>query len=495
MITRYLGCDLGAESGRLMLGVLESGKLRLEEIHRFPNKPIQTESGFFWNLKELFAELERGLEKAGALKAPIAGISADSWGVDYVLYDESGAIMEPVFHYRDKRNEAGVKRALERISWEELFAETGLQFLPFNTVFQLAAEDPERLRRARRIAGIGDAFNHWLGGKLCYEESLASTTQLYDPRRGRWSEKIIRALGYPEAIFPEVVPSGAVLGELRPELASRLGSTGTAVAASCSHDTGAAVAAVPGVGTDWAYLSSGTWSLMGVELPEPVITDRCRELNFTNELGYGRSVRLLKNIIGLWIIQECRRQWARDGRDYDYAELTRMAEAEKPFAALIDPADPRYLPPGGMPERIAAACRETGQPVPETLGAIVRCVLESLALLYRRVLRQLESLLGRKIARLHIVGGGSKNELLNQFTANALQVPVLTGPAEATATGNMLVQAIALGHVESLAAARQIVRESFPIRTVEPRETAPWEEAAARFEKLFPEQGGAEPKP
>lgn len=484
MKTHYLACDLGAESGRLMLGTLEDGRLSLSEIRRFPNTPLQDGDSLQWDMPALFRELEAGLRQAGALGVPIASISTDSWGVDYLLYDEAGAVIEPTFHYRDARTAAGVERTKARIGWPEIFAETGLQFLPFNTLFQLAAEFPERLASADLILGVGDAFNHWLSGVARFEESLASTTQLYDPRTRQWSRKLLAAVGLRPEMFPAIVPSGTALGPLRPEVARAAGLAGTQVVASCSHDTGAAVAAVPGEGSDWAYLSSGTWSLMGVELSGPVITDAVREANFTNEIGFGGSVRFLKNIVGLWLVQESRRQWKRQGQDLDYASLTRLAAEAPPFTALINVADPRFIAPGDMPARIAEYCRETGQPVPATPGAVVRCVLESLALLYRRTLGQIESVTGRRVERLHIVGGGSQNTLLNQFTANALQRPVVTGPIEATAAGNILVQAIGLGHLPSLEAARAVVRRSFDLATVRPSDAGAWDAAFARFEQL-----------
>lgn len=485
MLTRYLACDLGAESGRLMLGTLEDRRLSLTELHRFTTGAKPAGDSLHWDIERLFGELRSGLRKAGALRVPIASISADSWGVDYLLYDTDGNLMQPVFHYRDPRCERGVKQTYQRISWEEIFAETGLQFLQFNTLFQLAAESPGRLGSAGRVLGIGDGFNAFLSGVAKWEESLASTTQLYEPRGRQWSTKLMDALGLRAEMFPEVVPSGTRLGALRPELAEESGLRDLAVVASCSHDTGAAVASVPAQGGEWAYLSSGTWSLMGVELAEPIITDDCRELNFTNELGYGHSVRLLKNIIGLWIVQECRREWARAGGDLDYATLARLAAEAPPFVALINPADTRFLSPGDMPAKVGAACRDAGQAAPESPGAIIRCVLESLALFYRHTLDQLGQLTGRRPDRLHIVGGGSQNGLLNQFTANALQMPVITGPVEATAAGNILVQAIAMGHLPSLEAAREVVRNSFEMETVQPADARSWGAARDRFQELL----------
>ena len=481
----YLACDLGAESGRLMLGSLDDGKLSLEEIHRFPNTPIHAGPSLRWNMAALFAELRAGLVKAGARGLSVASISTDSWGVDYLLYDHEGRLLEPTFHYRDPRCPEGVTRAYEKVSWREIFAETGIQFMPFNTIFQLAAETPERLARAHRVLGVADGFNHWLSGVARFEESLASTTQLYDPRCRSWSRRLLEALGLPPRLFPPIVPSGSRLGPLRRELALAPGFGGTEVVASCSHDTGAAVAAVPAKGGNWAYLSSGTWSLMGVERSQPILTDACRELNFTNEIGFGASVRLLKNIIGLWVVQECRREWTRGGMACDYESLTRLAAEAPPFAALFNPADPRFVSPGDMPGKIAALCLEHGQAAPANPGAFIRAALESLALLYRKTLESIAALTGQRYDRLHIVGGGSKNALLNQFTANALQIPVLAGPVEATAAGNILVQAIALGDLPSLAAARTVVEESCAVQVFEPRDAGVWQEAYARFERLL----------
>jgi rhamnulokinase len=316
------------------------------------------------------------------------------------------------------------------------------------------------------------------------EVSLASTTQLYNPHTKTWSKKLFTALKLREEMFAPICPSGTKLGPLKKNLATETGLPQIEVIATCSHDTGAAVAAVPASGENWAYLSSGTWSLMGVEWPQPVINELSRTVGFTNEIGFGDSVRLLKNIVGLWIVQECRRQWAKEGKKYDFAGLEKLAVDAPPFVSLINPDDARFLSPDNMPKKIAEFCEETGQPVPANHGAYVRCICESLALFYRVTMRRLERLSGRKIEKLHIVGGGSKDNVLNQFAANALKIPVLAGPTECTALGNILVQAIALGHVESHEAAREIVRNSFELKTFTPQDSAQWDAAALRFEKL-----------
>jgi len=508
MSTRnYLGIDLGAESGRVMLGSLAEGRLALEEIHRFANTPIRTGNSWHWDVPALWAGICAGLRLAAGRGLTIASVSVDSWGLDCVLLDARGEVIAPVFHYRDPRTERGVKALFAKVPWEAVFAETGIQFMPMNHLYHLAAESPDRLARAARIVPIGDAFNYFLGGVARAEISMASTTQLFNPRTRTWSAPLLAALGITPDKFPPLVEPGTRLACLKSEVAAETGlSTNVEVIATCTHDTGAAVAGVPvaadvrrrtsGEGADevrlltsaatpdWAYLSSGTWSLLGLELGAPILTDRCRELNFTNEIGFAGTVRLLKNIVGLWLVQECRRDWARAGRDFDYAALTQLAAEAEPFRSLINPDDARFTQADAMPERIAAYCRETRQPVPETPGQFIRCALESLALQYRRVLRQAEELSGAKIERLHIVGGGSKNALLNQFTANACGIPALAGPAEATAIGNILVQAIALGDLSSLAAGRAVVAASFPPEQFTPRDEAAWNAAWERFVKL-----------
>ncbi len=486
MTTYYLAIDLGADSGRLMLGSLAGNQLTLEDIHRFPNTPIKDNQSMYWDIDKLVAEITTGLQKAGQRNLPITSISCDSWGVDYLLFGADGAIIKPTYHYRDPRTQKGVENVKAKVSWETIFAETGIQFMALNTLYQMGAETPARLGAARQLLTIGDAVNYLLCGVAKIEESLASTTQLYNPRTRNWSKKLLEALQLPAGIFPEIVPSGTVLGPVKSEVEKQTGLKGVQVVASCSHDTGAAVAAVPASGKNWAYLSSGTWSLMGVELPNPILSDECRELNITNEIGFGGSVRLLKNIIGLWLVQECRREWARNGQQFDFATLEQMANSAPPFVSLINPADARFLSPDGMPGKIASLLQETGQPVPANPAATMRCIYESLALLYRRTLKKIEKLTGQKIERLHIVGGGSKDATLNQFTANACQIPVLAGPVEATAMGNFLVQAIAMGQFKSLEEAREMIRNSVTPRVFNPQAAKEWADAEARFDRLFP---------
>ena len=484
MPKHYLACDLGADSGRLMLGTLDEGKIILEELHRFPNGPVKTAGALHWNLDGLFAELKAGLKKAAARRLPIASLSTDSWGVDYVLYDGSGRMLPPVWHYRDARTARGVENVKARVDWPTIYAETGIQFMALNTIYQLAAEPPERLAGARQLLLIGNAFNYFCSGVAKNEVSLASTTQLYNPQTRTWSKKLFPALGLREELFAPLCPSGTRLGPLKKDLAAEAGLPPIEVIASCSHDTGSAVAAVPASGENWACLSSGTWSIMGVEWPHPVITDQGRDLGFTNEIGYGNSVRLLKNIVGLWLVQECRRQWLKEGNNTILPTLEQLAAAAPPFVSLINPNDPRFLSPDDMPEKIAGFCRETGQPVPANPAAFMRCIYESLALNYRAVLGALEQLIGKKIERLHIVGGGSQATTAQSICRQRAEDSRAGRPTECTALGNILVQAITLGHLPSLAAAREVVRNSFALKTVTPQDAAPWDAAAERFEKL-----------
>ncbi len=474
--TICLACDLGAESGRVMRGVLDAGRLTMEEVHRFPTGGIAIGDSLRWDLPRILDELRTGIRKAAAQGA-IDGISTDSWGVDYVLLNSLDPVLSLPYHYRDKRNDTAFQRVFLLVPRDQVYRETGIQSMGFNTLFQLqwdATRRPGLVALADRFLLIADWCNWAFSGVGVAEESLASTGQLYSPHTRQWSADIIRKVGLPERIFPQVVPSGSVLGPALPEL----GAGDAKVIATCSHDTGAAVAAVPAEGEGWAYLSCGTWSLLGVETPEPICSAEALAENYTNELGLGGSVRFLKNIVGLWIVQECRRSWQAAGQDLSYDELTRLASEAKPLVSLIDPTDPRFAAPGDMPQKIAAYCRETGQSVPDGVGATVRCALESLAVTYRRSLDTLERLTGQKLSRLHIVGGGSKNRLLMQMAADATGRPVIAGPVEATAIGNLLIQALALGHIKDHAELRAIVRRSFPVEVFQPHDHAAWQAAS-----------------
>lgn len=484
MQRHYLACDLGAESGRLIHGTIEDQQLKLGEIHRFPNQPLRPGDSIHWNISKLFEELRTGLRLASQRGVSFSSISCDSWGVDYLLFDQKNQLIEPTYHYRDPRTAQGMKNAFAKTDWPTIFSETGIQLMPLNSLFQLAAEKPERLKTASRILGVGDGFNFMLGGAPVAEVSLASTFQLYNPVSEQWSQKLVNDIGLPANILPPIVKSGTPIGSLSKPLEQETGLSSLRIIATCSHDTGAAVAAVPAQGRNWAFLSSGTWSLMGLERSEPILSTTCRELNFTNEIGYGDSVRLLKNISGLWLLQESKRAWAAQGDSFDYQELTQLAAEAPSFRSLIDPTDERFLAPKNMPEAIRAFCRETQQPLPDSVGAIARCVLESLALLYRQTLDDLQALTGDPIESLHIVGGGTKNALLNQFAANAIKKQVITGPVEATAAGNIIIQALAQGHLSSLADARALVRASHSLKSFEPEEAADWDKAYQAFQKF-----------
>ncbi len=483
----YIACDLGAESGRVILGRLDSGRLALEEIHRFPNGATNVLGSLRWDLLRIFDELKAGLKKIGARRdATVASLSVDSWGVDYALFSEGQPLLGIPYHYRDARTEGPYARVMQSALPEKIFRETGIQFMAINTLYHFMAENEDGLfEMAGQFLNIADYLQYLFSGVARAEESLASTTQMYNPATRSWSAALIDEFRLPAPVFPTLVPSGTTLGPLLPEIAAETGLGGVDVIATCSHDTGAAVAAVPAQGgEDWAYLSSGTWSLIGVELPAPLISEKVRAHNYTNEAGHGGTTRFLKNIAGLWILQECRRAWVAEGGDFDYAALNLLAVEAEPLRSLINPFAERFVKPGGMPRKVAGYCKETAQPEPETPGQFTRCIFESLALAYRQCLDEIEMLTGRNIRTLHIIGGGSQSALLNQYAASAAGRTVLAGPVEATAIGNLLLQAIALGHLSSLDALRQTVRASFPVQTFEPLDPDLWKAARARFAGL-----------
>lgn len=492
MPLNILALDLGAESGRAILGRLDDGRLEMKEIHRFPNGPLRLPEktacgyGLHWDALGLFKELKIGLgrarEEVGASGVASAGL--DTWGVDFGLLDAQGTLLGHPYHYRDSRTDGMVERAFEIAGKEAIFAATGIQFMQLNSLFQLLAMrlgGAPALDAAHTFLTMPDLFNYWLTGRHVSEFSIATTTQCYDPQTRDWARPLLDKLGIPPRIFPEIVPPGTVLGELLPWVAEETGLKGLKLIAPATHDTGSAVAAVPADGRNFAYLSSGTWSLLGAELPAPVINAQSLDLNVTNEGGVGGTIRFLKNIIGLWIVQECRRTWQLQGESLSYDDITRLASEAAPFRSLIDPDWPEFLKPGDMPARMVEFCRLTRQPIPETRGQFIRCALESLALKYRKTLESLEGVLGCRLDPLHIVGGGTKNKLLNQFAANAVARRVVTGPVEATAIGNILVQAVALGELSSLEEARVVVRRSFDVAVYEPQETDRWAEAYARW--------------
>jgi rhamnulokinase len=491
--TDYLALDLGAESGRGLIGRFDGDRLSLEEVHRFPNGPVRMLDSLHWDVPRLFDEMKTALRKAAISHPGLDGVGVDTWGVDFGLVGRNDTLLGNPVHYRDPRTDGMMDHAFSLVARERIYEITGLQFLPINTLYQLLALKTSQsplLDVAETMLMIPDLFGWLLTGRRAGERTDASTTQLLDPRDGTWSDELCRTLGLPRSILPPLIDPGTELGPLRKSVADELGiSHPITVLVPGTHDTASAVAAVPTKGTgtnppDWCYISSGTWSLLGVEVPHPVINEATLRSNFTNEGGVVGTTRLLKNIMGLWLIQECRRTWARAGNEFSYDELIARARAARPFATLVEPDDASFLAPGDMPARIAAFATRTGQPIPGDEGAFVRCALESLALKYRWTIRRLEAILGTTIRTVHVVGGGSRNALLCQFTADACGIPVHAGPVEATAAGNVLLQALARGKIGTLADARAIVGASFPVDVYEPRDVAAWDDAYARFETL-----------
>jgi rhamnulokinase len=485
---KLLAFDLGAESGRGLLGLFDGEKLGLDVIHRFPNGPVQTLDTMHWDVLRLFSEMQAAMRKAAAEHGDIAGIGVDTWGVDFALLGRDGHLLGNPRHYRDPHTENILDEAFRKVPKLDVFRQTGIQFMRFNTIFQLLALARDRsplLDAAQTLLFMPDLFHYWFTGIKANEYTDASTGQMLDPFTRGWARDLIRAFGLPERILGTLVQPGTVLGPLRTTVASATGLSPVPVIAPATHDTAAAVAAVPADGTSWAYISSGTWSLMGVEIPAPLVNDETLAINFTNEGGVNGTIRLLKNIMGLWLVQECRRTWERAGRNYTYEELMRLAEAAPPFVSLVDPDDASFYLPASMPAALAEFCKKTGQPATAEPGAIVRCALESLALRYRWVLERLEELTGKRLDTIHIVGGGSQNTLLCQLTADCCNRAVVAGPVEATAIGNVLTQAIGLGLLASLADARAVVRRSFEVRSFSPRNSERWGEAYERFLTLL----------
>jgi rhamnulokinase len=481
MSAGYLAVDLGAESGRVVLGRFDGGRMSLEEVHRFPNTPVRLPDGLHWDVLRFHSEIKDGLAKA-MREEEIEGIGIDSWGVDFGLLDGEGALVSNPYHHRDARTEGMIEEAFGLVPKEKIYQTTGIQFLPINTLYQLLAmRGTPLLEAAETMLLIPDLMNYWLTGEKACEYTNATTTQLLDLQEGGWARDLFEGMDLPSRIPAPIVQPATELGPLLPEVVEEVGA-GPPVFAVASHDTASAVVAVPAEGEDFAYISSGTWSLVGVETPEPVVTQEAMEANFTNEGGFGGSTRLLKNVMGLWILQECRRQWAREGHEYSYEELARLAEDAPPAGPLVDPDHPAFLAPGDMASRIRRFCEETGQRPPEEPAAVARCVFESLALKYRHAMEQAESLAGRAIRTISVVGGGSQNSLLCQLTADATRRPVLAGPVEATALGNLMVQAYARGHLASLGEIREAVRRSVEVQEYEPQGAEDrWQEA---YEKL-----------
>ena len=470
-----LAVDLGAESGRVMAVHFDGRTMRLEELHRFPNTTTTINGTLYWDFLRLWRDIRAGIEKGRALQP--AGIGVDTWGVDFGLLDDRGDLIANPVHYRDGRTAGMMSRAFAGVPRAEIFARTGIQFLPINTLYQLMSlveSGSPQLRIAHTFLTAPDLLNYWLTGQKVCEYSNATTTQLLAAATGNWATDIMARLGIPAHIFPAVVPPGTRLGTYE----------GIPVITPACHDTGSAVAAVPTRVEDFAYISSGTWSLVGLEIDRPILTPEALAANVTNEGGVYGTVRLLKNVMGLWILQQCRATWSAAGRSLSYGEIVDLAREAGSLASIFNPNSPVFLPPGDHPRRIAELCPLFDQPTPVTAGEIARSVLESLALAYRETLEQLASVSGRSVSVLHIVGGGGQNELLNQMTANATGLPVIAGPTEATVIGNALVQLIALGEIADLGQAREIVAGMDELRRYEPRDKAIWDDAYHRYQTI-----------
>ena len=486
--SHFLAFDLGAESGRAVLGGLEGGRLSVRELRRFPNAPVRISGHIHWNIFALFDEIKKAMKDCAAeIPAGVASLGVDTWGVDFGLLARDGSILGLPFCYRDSRTKGAMEDYFNLVPREALYEATGIQFMPFNTLFQVYAMVRDRsplLDAASDLLFMPDLFNYLLTGRKASEFTMATTSQIFNPRTRSWNPGLFEAMGLSKRILQHVLEPGSVLGPLLPEIATETGLGGAPVVATASHDTGAAVAAVPARGANWAYISSGTWSLVGVEEKAPIITREALDRNFTNEGGVSGTIRFLKNVTGLWLVQQCRKAW-EGAEALSYDDLARLAGEAPAFRALIDPDDPSFLNPPDMPEAIRAYCRKTGQESPVSEASFIRSILESLALKYRLAIDQLEQAVGHPVERIHVIGGGSQNRLLCQFTADATGRPVSAGPAEATAVGNILVQAMALRLVGSLEEMRTIIRDSFVPRDYEPRRDTAWSEAFDRFRTVL----------
>ncbi|MBI1374358.1 MAG: rhamnulokinase [Phycisphaera sp.] len=490
----YLAIDLGAESGRAIVGVLDHGRLTLHELHRFMHLPRHLPSGLHWDLTGLWGQILEGVRKSAEWArdegVELVSLGVDTWGVDCGYVGRSGELLALPRAYRDARNGPAYEKLLGAVGEQYVYEQTGIQFMSLNTIAQVYAQlqsEPCVLENCERMLFIPDILHYFFTGAMTVEATIASTSQMIDPRTGNWATELLGRLGIPTHMLGKIIQPGATVGTLRDQVASETGAPrGLKVIAPATHDTAAAIASVPvEPGESWCYLSSGTWSLMGAELDEPCLTDAARAVPFTNEGGIGGTIRFLKNISGLWLVQETRRHYEKQGITYDYAKLTDMAADAEPFRTLIDTNYAPLAAPGDMPLKIAEFARKTNQPEPTEVGQVVRCCLESLALTYRLTLEKLEEVLGKRFDVLHIVGGGGKNRLLNQMTADALNRKVVVGPYEATAAGNLLVQAMGAGDVKDLAHIRQVVRDSFDPETFEPADAALWDKAYERFTSVL----------
>ena len=485
---KMLAIDLGASSGRGIVGSFDGEKLTLRENHRFSNDPMYINGRFTWDILRIYFEIKNSITKTIIDGDDIASMGIDTWGVDYGLVDKNGRLMANPIHYRDTRTENVTDYVKNFVSPEEIYNVTGIQAIDFNTLNQLAVEkrdNAEGFDRADKILFIPDLLNYFLTGKMATEYTIASTGMILDANSRKISSELISKLGIPESKFAPMVEPGTNLGALLPSITDEVGKNRIQVYTTASHDTASAVIAVPATDKDFIYISSGTWSLMGAELDAPLINDATRAANLTNEGGAMGTIRFLKNIMGLWIIQESRRQWKREGKDYSFAQMEAWAKECTPFRSLINVDYKSFGTPGNMPEKIREYCRMTGQPVPESVGEIVRCIYESLALKYRYTVDTIGQLRGKPATMINVVGGGTKDKFLSQMTADACGIPVCAGPEEATAIGNLIMQCIAQGAIKDLAQAREVVANSFEMKHYQPcTEREAWDEAYARFCKL-----------
>jgi len=483
---KYLAIDLGASSGRGILGKIEDGKLVLKEVHRFSNDPVETESGFFWDTLRLLYEIKAAILKCSLDEGGVDTIGIDTWGVDYAYIDKTGAMMAPSYQYRDARTTPMMDKVYSRVPYSDLYKITGIESMSFNTIFQIA-DDIERRpwlgENADKLLLTPDLLGYLLTGKAVSEYTIASTTALMDAEKKEFSKELFSEFDIEEELFAPVVMPGNVLGKLTEKIDGETGHSGAVVVNVGSHDTSSAIAAVPATDDGFLFISSGTWSLMGIESDKPVINDITRKYSFTNEGGTFGKINIMKNIMGLWLIQESRRQWKREGLNYSFDEMSDAALKAEPFASIINPDDPMFNAAGDMPGKIREYCKKTGQKVPESMGAVVRAIFESLALRYRWTAEKLEELTGKKYNTINIVGGGTKDELLCRFTANGTGRRVVAGPVEATAIGNIMAQAIAAGEISSVEEGRAIVRNSFETKTYEPdgENREGWDAAYSRF--------------
>jgi rhamnulokinase len=482
----FLAVDIGAASGRVILGIWDGAQFSLRELYRFPNGPLTApDQSLRWDVQQLWQAIQIGFAQyAAQYDAPLAGIGIDTWAVDYGLFDPTGQLLANPFHYRDTRTVGMPSHVDATIPPAELYALTGIQRLPLNTLYQLVAE--QHLSHAATLLLMPDLFHYWLSGQRVAEYTNASTTMLLNATTRQWEPSILARLHLPTHLLPPLVAPGTILGPLLPSVQAAAGlHHAPPIIAVGTHDTASAVAAIPGLDAQSAYISSGTWSLVGVELPAPILTPAAQRANFTNEGGVNNTIRFLKNVGGLWLVQECQRHWSAQGEQYTWAELIDQAAAATPLRSLIDPDAPAFMGVGDMPAQIRSYCQQTNQPIPDTVGAMVRCCLESLALKYRWVINHLEQLTGRQIRTIRIVGGGSQNALLCQFIADACHCPVIAGPTEGTALGNILVQAIATRHISDLAAGRAAVAASVAQISYHPHAHTDWDAAIIGFDALL----------